>query len=138
MSDEQFRTFYWPSLKKIVLAYIEEGFVPELRTQGSYNSRLEVITDLPKSTVIWHFYMSDIDRAKRALAGTQCFVGSVPQSLLSTGTPRDVDAYARGLIERVGADGGFILCSPGAMGKEARTDCVKAMVAAAKKYGVYR
>jgi hypothetical protein len=138
MSDEQFRTFYWPSLKKIVLAYIEEGFVPELRTQGSYNSRLEVITELPKGTVIWHFYMSDIDRAKRALAGTQCFVGSVPQSLLSTGTPRDVDGYARGLIERVGADGGFILCSPGAMGKEARTDCVKAMVAAAKKYGVYR
>ena len=137
MSDAQFRTFYWPSLRQIVLALIDEGFVPELRTQGSYDSRLEAILDLPRGTVIWHFYMTNIERARDAIGKTQCIVGSVPQSLLQVGTPEDVESYAKRIIGIAGKDGGFMLSSPGALGKEARTENVRALVAAAKKFGVY-
>jgi len=137
MSDEQFRTFYWPSLRQIVLALIDEGFVPELRTQGSYNSRLEAILDLPEGSVIWHFYLTDIEKAKRAIGNTQCIVGSVPQSLLQCGTPQEVVAYSRRLMDAAGKDGGFMLSSPGALGKEALVENVRAMVKAAKEYGKY-
>ena len=137
MSDEQFKTFYWPSLRRIVLALIDEGFVPELRTQGSYNSRLGAILDLPKGTVIWHFYMSDVQLAKKLIGNTQCIIGSVPQSLFQCGSPEDVEKYSRHLIDTVGRDGGFMLTSPGALGKEARVENVRALVAAVKRYGAY-
>jgi uroporphyrinogen-III decarboxylase len=137
MSDEQFRTFYWPQLREIVLALVNEGFVPELRTQGSYNSRLGAIQDLPRGSVLWHFYMTDIALAKQALGNSQCIVGSVPQSLLQVGTPDEVISYSRRLMSIAGQDGGFILCSPGALGKEASVENVKAMVRAAKEYGKY-
>ncbi len=137
MSDRQFKTFYWPSLRRIVLTLVEEGFVPELRTQGSYNSRLDAILDLPRGSVIWHFYQTDIAKAKAAIGNSQCIVGSVPQSLLSVGTIDEVERYTRRLIDVAGRDGGFMLTSPGALGKDARTENVRAMVRTAKEYGVY-
>ena len=36
MSDEQFRTFYWPSLKAVVLGLVEEGCIPFLFCEGGY------------------------------------------------------------------------------------------------------
>ncbi len=137
MSDQQFRTFYWPSMRQIVLALVDEGFVPELRTQGSYNSRLQAILDLPRGSVVWHFCLTDIEQAKRAIAGTQCIVGSVPQSLLQCGTPKEVTECSKRLIDIAGKDGGFMLSSPGALGKEANADNVRAMVKAARQHGKY-
>ncbi|HLB27629.1 MAG TPA: uroporphyrinogen decarboxylase family protein [Dehalococcoidales bacterium] len=132
MSDKQFRTFYWPSLRAVILALVEEGYVPELRTQGSYNSRLEAVQDLPKASVIWHFYLTDIEQGEEAMGGKQCIVGSVPQSLLQCGTPKEVEAYAHRVIDIAGKDGGFMLSSPGALGKEANAENIRAMIRAAR------
>ncbi len=44
MSDKQFRDFYWPTLKKVIIGLINEGLVPQLFAEGSYSSRLEVIS----------------------------------------------------------------------------------------------
>lgn len=138
MSDRQFRTFYWPSLRQICLALIEEGFIPELRTQGSYTSRLEAVRgDLPRGKVIWHLYLTDMRQAQETLGDDYCLVGAVPQSILSTGQPEEVEAYCRHLIDLCGRDGGFIVSSPGALGSDARTENVRAMVRTTKEYGVY-
>ena len=48
MSEKQFTTFYWPFLKRIVQAYFDEGFVPCLFAEGDYNSRLDIVKELPK------------------------------------------------------------------------------------------
>ena len=40
MSGKQFEEFYWPTLKKVILGLINEGCVPFLYAEGSYNSRL--------------------------------------------------------------------------------------------------
>ncbi|MDE3076193.1 MAG: uroporphyrinogen decarboxylase, partial [Chloroflexota bacterium] len=45
MSDEDFRKFYWPSLKAVLLGLINEGVVPCLFAEGGYNDRLDVIAD---------------------------------------------------------------------------------------------
>ena len=47
LSDKQYKKFYWPYLKKILLGLIDEGVVPFCGLRGA-NSRLEVIRDLPK------------------------------------------------------------------------------------------
>jgi hypothetical protein len=138
MSDKQFRTFYWPSLRRICLALIEEGFIPELRTQGSYTTRLEAVRgDLPRGRVIWHLYLTDMKLAHQALGKDYCLVGAVPQSILSTGRPEDVETYCKHLIDLCGKDGGFMVSSPGALGTDAKPDNVRAMVTATKQYGVY-
>ena len=34
MSQEQFRTFYWPSLRKLIIGLVNEGLVPQLFAEG--------------------------------------------------------------------------------------------------------
>ena len=43
MSPKQYEKFYWPSLKKVMDAFINEGLICQLFAEGSYNTRLEVV-----------------------------------------------------------------------------------------------
>ncbi len=137
MSEKQFNTFYWPSLKKLLLGLIDEGLVPFMFAEGSYDSRLEIIRDLPRGTVIWMFDRTDMARAKEVLGDNACIMGNVPASLLCTGTAEEVKEYCRKLIGVAGKGGGFIL-SPGAGINELKRENMLAMMEAAKEYGVYR
>ncbi len=134
MSDKQFRTFYWPTLKKVIVGLVNEGLVPYLFAEGGYNSRLEVISDLPKGTTVWWFDRTDMTRAKKILGKVACIAGNVPLGLLCTGTEDQVKDYCKGLIDTVGRDGGFIL-STGAGMEDAKPDNVKAMIDFSKAYG---
>ena len=67
MSDEQFRTFYWPTLRAVLLGLIEEGCIPFLFAEGRYGSRLEAIMDLPKGKTIWLFDQTDMAKAKETI-----------------------------------------------------------------------
>jgi hypothetical protein len=136
MSEEQFRTFYWPSLREVCLGLIEQGLVPYLFAEGSYDSRLPVIADLPAARTVWHFDQTDMRRAKGILGGIACIQGNVPLSLLQLGKVEDVTAYCRELIDDVKGDGGFIL-DMGAGADTGKEENFKAMIQAAKVYGVY-
>ena len=136
MSDEQFRTFYWPSLRALLLGLIEDGYIPFLFAEGGYNSRLEVIKDLPKAGTIWLFDQTDMARAKETIGQVACIQGNVPLSLMCTGTPEEVTEYARKLIETVGRGGGFIL-DVGAVVDEGKSENLHAMIKAAHEYGHY-
>ena len=136
MSDEQYRRFYWPTLREVILGLINEGLVPLIFAEGAYNARLEIIKDLPKGKTIWRFDHTDMARAKEILGDIACIAGNVPSSLLSTNTPDEVKAYCRKLIDVAGKDGGFILTS-GAVVDKAKPENVKAMIDFTKEYGVY-
>ncbi|MFC1820120.1 uroporphyrinogen decarboxylase family protein, partial [Thermodesulfobacteriota bacterium] len=137
MSEKQFHTFYWPYLKRVIMGYIEEGLVPRLFAEGGYNTRLEIIKDLPKGKVIWHFDQTDMTRAKEVLGDVACLMGNVPASLLVTGTPAEVKAHCKQLIETAGKGGGYIM-APGATADNTKQENLSAMLEAAKEYGVYR
>jgi hypothetical protein len=47
MSDAQFERFYWPTLKAVMLGLIEEGCIPEMFAEGSYDQHLEIIGSFP-------------------------------------------------------------------------------------------
>jgi len=111
--------------------------VPLLFAEGSYNKRLEIIRDLPRGAVLWHFDQTDMAKAKEIFGNTACIVGNVPSSLLCTGTPQQVKEYCRQLIEVCGRGGGFILTG-GASIDKGNPGNLRAMMEAAKEYGVYR
>ncbi len=137
MSGKQYETFYWPTLKKVVMGLINEGFVPFLFAEGSYMTRLEIIKDLPRGAAIWWFDQTDMARAKEVLGDTTCIAGNLPTSLLCTGTPQDIKEYCRKLIEVAGKGGGFIL-TQGACIDIGNPDNIHVIMEAAKEYGVYR
>lgn len=133
MSDEQFRTFYWPSLRKLIIGLVNEGCVPLLFAEGGYNQRLEAICDVPKGKTVWWFDLTNIEQAKKTVGQVACIAGNVPLSLLCTSTPDKVRAYCKNLMDAVGQDGGFIF-STGAGMQGARVENVRAMIDFSKQY----
>jgi hypothetical protein len=136
MSDDQFHTFYWPTLRKTLIGLINEGMIPFLFAEGRYNSRLEAIMDLPKASTVWLFDQSDMARAKETIGTVACIQGNVPLSLMHAGTKEQVAEHTRRLIDVAGKDGGFIL-DVGAVADEGKDENLLTMVDTAKEYGVY-
>lgn len=136
MSRKQFEKFYWPTFRKVILGLIEEGVVPLLFAEGRYNQRLDIIKDLPKGKVLWHFDQTDMFEAKKTLGENACIAGNVPASLLCTGTPQAVKEYCRKLIEVCGEGGGFILTG-GASVDKCDAANLHAMTEAVMEYGIY-
>jgi uroporphyrinogen-III decarboxylase len=136
MSVKQYEKFYWPTFQKVILGLVEEGAVPLLFAEGSYNNRLEIIKDLPRGKVVWYFDRTDMFQAKKVLGDNACIAGNVPASLLCTGTPKEVKEYCRRLIEVCGEGGGFILTG-GASIDKGDPNNLHAMTEAVMEYGVY-
>jgi uroporphyrinogen-III decarboxylase len=137
MSGKQFETFYWPTLKKVMMAYIDEGLVPMPFAEGDYEPRLDVIKDMPRASVIWLFEVMDMAKAKKALGNHACIAGNLPVSVLCTGTPEDVKIGCRKLIETCAPGGGYILAGSAQI-ESGNPENLRAMMAAAKEYGVYK
>ena len=138
MSDKDFKKFYWPTLKAVILGLVNEGIVPYIFVEGGYNQRLDVITDpdIPAGKTIWIFDQTDMKEVKRRFTGWACFGGNVPVSLLKTATPEEVKAHVKGLIDNVGQDGGYIL-STGAVVDDAKAENLHSLIEAGKQYGKY-
>lgn len=137
MSDKQFETFYWPYLKRLFLAMIDEGLVPMPFAEGKYTKRLKQIADTPKSGVVWYFDQTDMAEAKKVLGNISCIVGNVPTSVVMTASPGEVKERCRKLIETCAPGGGYILAG-GASINKGKIENLRAMMEAAEEYGVYR
>jgi uroporphyrinogen-III decarboxylase len=138
MSEKQFTTFYWPSLKKTIDAFVNEGILVNLFAEGGYDSRLEICNDFPRGAIMWLFDKSDMAHAKKVLGDKCCISGNVPASLLHAGTPGEVKEYCRKLIEVCGKGGGYILAAGNAAVDKANIENIRAMIDAVNEYGVYK
>jgi uroporphyrinogen-III decarboxylase len=136
MSEQQFRRFFWPTLQALMVGLIEQGLTPCPLWEGDCTSRLEIVKDIPAGKAIYAFEATDMDKAKAILGSTVCIRGNVPLSILATGTPDNVKAYCRKLIDTAGRDGGFIMDSSTSL-DDAKTENVKAMFDCTREYGLY-
>ncbi len=137
MSLKQFETFYWPSLKTLILTLVDNGLTPCPFFEGDYTARLKYLAELPRGKILGLFDKTDIYKAKEALVNTMCISGMMPLSLLQTGTPESVKEYAKKLIDVVAKGGGFIM-GPRSIMDDANPALVKVWVNFTKEYGVYR
>ncbi|MFC1861584.1 uroporphyrinogen decarboxylase family protein, partial [Chloroflexota bacterium] len=137
MSREQFKTFYWPTLRRLMLGLIDAGLTPCPFMEGNYESRLEIIEDIPAGKAMYAFERTDIFKAKEVLGDRVCIKGNVPSSLLCTGTPEQVRGYCKKLIDVVGKGGGFIMDGDAGIPDEAKVENVMAMFDFTREYGVY-
>jgi hypothetical protein len=137
LSDAQFKKFYWPCFRKLLMGLIEEGCVPLSFVEGSYNTRLEIIRDIPKGTTYWTFDATDMAKAKKILGDVACIGGNVPTDLLSVGTPEQVKDYVKKLIDSCAKGGGYIVAN-GVAADNVKPENMKVMIDFTKEYGVYK
>ncbi|MDL2237410.1 hypothetical protein LJC56_06235 [Christensenellaceae bacterium OttesenSCG-928-K19] len=136
MSDEDYGRFYWPGLKALMLALIEEGVVPLVFCEGNYFSRLDYLADVPKGKVEYLFEKVDMKQAKEKVGKVACIYGNLPNSLLISGTTQEVEDATKKLIDEAADGGGFIMnCSITL--DNAKRENVLAWRDATWKYGQY-
>ena len=137
ISLKQFEKFYWPTFKELLIRMADEGLIPVPFAEGVYTQRLNHLLELPEKSVLWYFDRTDMHKAKDILDGHSPIKGNVPISLIATGTPEQVKACCKDLIDYCGKGGGYIICS-GTQFDDAREETVRALIDFSKEYGVYR
>jgi len=138
MSDEQFRRFYWPSLRQVLTALVDAGLTPVPFFEGDYTPRLPYLAELPRGKILAHFDRVDRKEARKIVGDTLCFWGNVPASLLIAGTPEQVRDDVKELIDTFGDAGGLIVDGSMGIPDEARPENVEAMIDEVFRYGVNR
>ncbi len=135
MSQDQFKSVYWPSFKKLLLGLIDAGLTPMPLWEAECDKRMEIIgQDMPKGKMIYWFERSDVVRAKEVLGDVVCVMGNISPSLMNMGKPEEVDAECRRIIEKGGKDGGLILNCAFGIPDEAPLENVRAFFQSVKKY----
>jgi uroporphyrinogen-III decarboxylase len=137
MNDEQFKKFYWPSLKALIEGLVNEGCAPFPWAEGGYNTRLQYIGDVPKGKVVWGFDTTDMAKAKATLKDVACVAGNMPIAQLAVGNPKVIRETVRKLIDSCAKGGGYIMMS-GAVIENLPPANIHAMIDATKEYGVYK
>jgi uroporphyrinogen-III decarboxylase len=136
MSNKQFEQFYWPTFKKVLMGFVNEGLVPMPFAEGDYEPRLDIIKDMPDSSVVWFFERMDMAKAKKVLGGHACIAGNVPVTAMTTSTPEDIKQRSRDLIKACAPGGGYILTASAFL-DVVNPENLRAMMTAAKELGVY-
>jgi uroporphyrinogen-III decarboxylase len=136
MSKEQFDRFFWPTLRDLMHTLIKEGLNPCPLWEGNCTTRLETIKDIPEGKACYAFEATDMVKAKEILGDTVCIRGNVPLSIMATGTPDQVRAYCKKLIDTVAKGGGYIMDTSTGL-DDAKPENVKALIDFTREYGVY-
>lgn len=131
MSPDQYKRFYWPSLRAVMEGLNREGIIPILFAEGSYNKRLEIIADYPKGWSLWYFDQTDMRKVKEILGGTACIQGNVPSSLMTAASIEQLKAYCEELLQ-IFSDGGFILAN-GAVLDDTTDEHVRTLIDVVRK-----
>ncbi|MDA8064149.1 MAG: uroporphyrinogen decarboxylase [Thermaerobacter sp.] len=138
LSPKKYEQFCHPWRKQMVQAYVDAGFEVMLHLDQDWTLNLPYFKDFPAGKVSLHTDgFTDIFKAKEILQGHIALKGDVHPTMLTLGSPEEVDAYCEKLIRVVGKDGGFILSQGCDVPMVARPENVHAIVEAAHKYGVY-
>lgn len=135
LSRRYFDRFFWPYLKRIVNELLAGGITPLLHFDSNWDAYLDHFLDLPKGEVILELdSATDIFEAKHILKGHMCLMGDVPPAMLKLGTPEEVTAYVKRLIDVVGEGGGFILSTGCDCPIDAKPENVRALIETGKTY----
>lgn len=137
ISFEQFRYFYWATLKPIIEAIWAQGHQVLFYAEGDWNHHLDAFAELPDASIIFHADKGDIFEIHRVLGHKFCLSGGIPNWLLGCKTPADVRACCKKVIDGVARDGGYIMDASAIIQNDATVENVRAMTEFTREYGVY-
>ena len=136
MSLEQFKTFYWPQFKALMIDLVNAGITPAVFYEGMWDERLEYLRELPAGKTTGQFQRTNFSKLKETVGDVMCISGCFPVSMLQMGTPDEIREQTRQMCRILGKNGGFIM-GPNSSMDECNPALVKVWVDATKEYGVY-
>jgi hypothetical protein len=134
MSDAQFKTFYWPGLKKSLQTHVDLGYVPVPFFEAAFGDRLECLLELPKGKILASIEASDLVRAKEILGGHTSLLVRCPNTC-KLWSLTQLESFIQDLIEKGGKDGGLIIVVK--MPDNTQIEDMQAMLQSVKAYGRY-
>jgi uroporphyrinogen-III decarboxylase len=137
ISYEHFNTLYWPTLKPIVESIWARGNQVLFYAEGKWDAHLDTFAELPAGSIVYHIDRGDYRLVHRKLGGKFCLSGGVPNAMLTLGTPDQVRAYCKQLIDTLAGDGGYIMDASAIMQNDAQVENVRAMTDFTLDYGAY-
>jgi hypothetical protein len=137
MSPADYARFYWPGLKALIMACIDNGITPYVFTEGNYNTRLEQLCDVPPGKVVYMFEKVDMKRAKETVGKVACINANLPTATLMFSTPEKVADETRRLLDICAPGGGFMMDISIPVDKCPKEN-LHAMFDTVLKYGSYR
>ncbi len=137
VSYEIFNEIYWPTLKPIVLELWGKGRQTLFYAEGDWNPHLDAFAELPDASIVYHIDQADIFEAHRKIGHKFCLSGGIPNVTLAFGTPDEVRARCKEVIDGVAGDGGYIMDASAIMQNDSEVDNVRAMTDFTREHGVY-
>jgi hypothetical protein len=138
MDMQQFKRFYWPEHKRLMMGLIDGGLVPFVFYEGVWDKeRLELLTELPKGKSIGYFQDGDFAEIKAIVGDVMSLMGGMPVSTLQLGTVDQVRDRTKYLCEVVGKGGGYIMTSNIGDLEGCKPHLIKAWVEATQEFGTY-
>ncbi|MEN3183771.1 MAG: uroporphyrinogen decarboxylase family protein [Atribacterota bacterium] len=137
ITPEHFRNIYWPTLKPIVEELWKRGHQVLFYAEGNWDYHLETFRELPPGSIVYHVDKGDIFKVHRVLGDRFAISGGLPNDLLALGTPEEVRAYCKRLIDEVARDGGYIMDAGAIIQDDAKVENVRAMTEFTREYGQY-
>jgi hypothetical protein len=133
----QFDSHYWPTLKPIIEELWAHGHQTLFYAEGDWNYHLDRFAELPDGSIVFHVDRGDIFEVHRKLGHKFCLSGGIPNFLLAHGSPAQVRAYCKKVIDGVAGDGGYIMDASAIIQNDARVENIRAMTEFTREYGVY-
>ena len=132
ISNKQFEEFVLPTWLEFVWAMTDAGADIVFHCDCDWTRFLPYFKEFPaKRCLLQLDGATDIFNARRILGDHMALHGDVPAPLLTLGTPEEVYAYCKKLIDEIGKDGGgFVLSSGCSTPDDSKIENVRAMVRA--------
>jgi 5-methyltetrahydrofolate--homocysteine methyltransferase len=133
VSLEQFREFILPTYQEVYNAF--PNCQRWYHNDGNATAILEGIAQA--GIQCFHFgYQVDPLHIKKTIGDRVCLMGSIPPlQVLREGSPEDVDAAVKAVIQMIGQDGGLIVAAGGYLSEGTPLANLEAMIRACEKYG---
>ena len=136
VSEGQFESHYWPTLKPIIEELWRQGHQTLFYAEGNWNAHLESFLELPERSIVYHVDRDDVFDVSKRIGHRFCLSGGVPNFLMSFGKPQEVKEYCRKVIEGVAQDGGYIMDASAIMQNDTSIENLKAMTEATREFGI--
>jgi hypothetical protein len=136
---EIFERFWWPYTRKIAEAFWSEGIRISFHLDTCWDKNIPYFEELPRGSAILELDgTTDIFAAKDRLRNHLCIASDVHPTLMSLGSPDEVTAYCKKLIDEVGGDGGHILSTGCGLPVAAKRENFIAMLETGRTYELSR
>ena len=105
--------------------------------EGNWDAHLDAFRELPDRSIVFHIDRGTPLLTHRKLHDKFALSGGVTNVTLAMGTPEQVRAEVRTLIETIGRDGGYIMDASAIMQNDTRPENMRALVEATREFGSY-